>query len=73
VTGHVTPNCFDEMTLPTYLSPLGVVDLLPAMRSIVQCKSGEGLWSLERAASPHPAPRADLSPLGRGENAPHNL
>ena len=49
-------------------SPLlkGEVDLLLAMRSIVQCKSGEGLRSLERAAAPHPALRADLSPQGRG-------
>src|SRR4029077_9278026 len=31
VTGHVTPNCFDPMTLPPFPLPTGVVDLLLAM------------------------------------------
>src|SRR6516225_12366685 len=34
--------------------PKGEVDLLLAMRSIVQCKSGEGLQSLMSAAASHP-------------------
>ena len=34
---------------------------------IARCNPGEGLRSTEFAAPPHPALRADLSPVGRGE------
>ncbi|QOZ12423.1 hypothetical protein XH96_37130 [Bradyrhizobium sp. CCBAU 51765] len=33
---------------------------------IERCDPGEGLRSTESAAPPHPALRADLSPMGRG-------
>ncbi len=36
---------------------------------IDRCNSGEGFRSIEFAAPPHPALRADLSPMGRGGRA----
>jgi hypothetical protein len=39
----------------------GEVDLPLAMRSIVQCKSGEGAPLQRESVTPHPALRADLS------------
>jgi hypothetical protein len=45
-----------------YTSPQrGEVDLLLAMRSIVQCKSGEGPLLQDEIITPHPAQCADLS------------
>jgi hypothetical protein len=39
----------------------GEVDLHPAMRSIVRCKSGEGVPLQREGVTPHPALCADLS------------
>src|SRR5258707_14490567 len=50
-----------RMTYPRW----GEVDLLLAMRSIVQCKSGEGAQVQTRDRNPSPQP----SPYGRGSAA----